>query len=75
MLEACVRDAALVEIYDFEIVAEGTLSLDQVGDCFSAPVADVDVAFEREAYQAVLSRCSRCLAAATNFAQSSFVDS
>ena len=32
LLEAGVRDATFVHVYYFEVVAEGTLGLDQVGD-------------------------------------------
>ena len=52
-LEAGIRDAALVQVDHFEIVAEGVLGHDQVGDCFCTSVAQSWVLFEREVDEAL----------------------
>ena len=51
VLEASVGDAALVQVHDLEVVAEGILCLDQVCYGLSTSVADVGVALEGEADQ------------------------
>ena len=46
MLEAGVGDAALVEVDDLQVVAEGILGLDEGSDGAGTSVTDVEVSFK-----------------------------
>ena len=61
VLKASVRDAALIEVNDLQVVAEGILGLYEGCDGAGAPVANVGVSFQGQADQTLSSSCSAAI--------------